>query len=67
MKKNKIILKEIDLKDLDSKTDRLDYYDGDIAIIDNISDLTNVAPFYAKMNFIVLCVKGKIQFNINDH
>ena len=66
MKKNKIILKEIDLKDLDSKTDRLDYYDGDIAIIDNISDLTHVAPFYAKMNFIVLCVKGKIQFNIND-
>lgn len=66
MKNNKLDLKELDLGDLDNKNPLVDYYDGDIAIIDNISDLTNVAPFYAKMNFIVLCTKGRIQFNIND-
>ncbi len=66
MKNDKLELKELDLSDLDNKNPLVDYYDGDVAIIDNISDLTNVAPFYAKMNFIVLCSKGRIQFNIND-
>lgn len=66
MKNNQLELKELDLEDLKGKSPLVGYYDGDIAIIDNISDLTNVAPFYAKMNIIVLCTKGRIQFNIND-
>lgn len=66
MKNNQLELKEIELNDLNSKSPLVKYYDGDIAIIDNISDLTNVAPFYSKMNFITLCTKGRIQFNIND-
>lgn len=59
-------LKEIELADFKDRNIQADYYDGDIAIIDNISDLTNVAPFYAKMNFIILCSKGRIQFDINN-
>lgn len=66
MKNNKLEIKELNLDDLNNKSPLVDYYDGDIAIIDNISDLTNVAPLYAKMNFITLCVRGRIQFNIND-
>lgn len=59
-------LKELDLDDLNNTNPKVNYYDGDIAIIDNITNLTNVAPFYAKMNIIVICSKGRIQFNIND-
>lgn len=66
MKNNKLELREVDLNTLNSGNTKVDYYDGDIAIVDNISDLTNVAPLYAKMNFITLCCKGRIQFNIND-
>lgn len=66
MKNNQFQLKELDLDDLKDKNPIVDYYDGNIAIIDNITDLTNVAPFYAKMNFIVMCTKGRIQFDIND-
>lgn len=66
MKNNQLELKEIDLEDLKGHSSLVDYYDGDVAIIDNISDLTNVAPFYAKMNFIIICSKGRIQFDIND-
>lgn len=66
MKNNQIELKELNLEDLNNKDSLVDYYDGDVAIIDNISNLTDVAPIYAKMNFIILCTKGRIQFNIND-
>lgn len=66
MKNNQLLLKEISLDDLNKKNPLVDYYDGDIAIIDNISELTVVAPFYAKMNFIIICSKGRIQFNVND-
>ena len=66
MKSNQFQLKELELDDLKNKDHIVDYYDGNIAIIDNISDLTNVAPLYAKMNFIVICTKGRIQFDIND-
>lgn len=66
MKNNQLELQEVDLENLNDHGHLVDYYDGDIAIIDNISDLTNVAPFYAKMNFIVICSKGRIQFDIND-
>lgn len=66
MKNNQLELKEVDLDDLGNKSPLVGYYDGDLAIIDNISDLTHVAPFYAKMNIIVICTKGRIQFNIND-
>lgn len=66
MKNNQLELKEIAIGDLNNKSQLVDYYDGDIAIIDNISNLTSVAPFYSKMNFLVLCTKGRIQFNIND-
>lgn len=66
MKNNQIELKELNLEDLNNKDGIVDYYDGDVAFIDNINNLTNVAPIYAKMNFIILCTKGRIQFNIND-
>lgn len=66
MYNDELEIKELDLDDLDNKKPLVDYYDGDIAIIDNISNLTNVAPFYAKMNFMIICTKGRIQFNIND-
>lgn len=65
MRKKEQELREVDLEDLNKDDSPADYYDGDAAIIDNISDLTHVAPFYAKMNFIVLCTGGRIQFNIN--
>ena len=45
MKSNQFELKELELDDLKNKDHIVDYYDGNIAIIDNISDLlTNVAP-----------------------
>ena len=42
MKSNQFELKELELDDLKNKDHIVDYYDGNIAIIDNISDLTNV-------------------------
>lgn len=66
MENDQLELKELNLEDLNKKNSVVDYYDGDVAIIDNISNLVNVAPIYAKMNFIILCTKGRIQFNIND-
>lgn len=59
-------IREVYLDDLNNNNPRVDYYDGDVSIIDKITELTNMAPLYAKMNFIVLCTKGRIQFNIND-
>ncbi len=59
-------MKELNIDDLNNQKQLVDYYDGDVAIIDNITNLTNVAPIYSKMNFIILCSKGRIQFNIND-
>lgn len=66
MKDNQLELKEVSLEDFNLNTPNVGYFDGDIAIIDNIKELTNIAPLYAKMNFIVLCIHGRIQFNIND-
>lgn len=66
MKNNELELREVNLDDLNNSDELVDYYDGDVAIIDNISDLTDVAPIYSKMNIIILCTKGRIQFNIND-
>lgn len=66
MEDNNFKLKEVNLETLNNGDSVIDYYDGDVAFIDNISNLVNVAPIYAKMNFIVLCTKGSIQFNIND-
>lgn len=66
MKNNQLELKELSLEDINTSNPLVEYFDGDVAIIDNIKDLTNIVPFYAKMNFIILCTKGRIQFNIND-
>lgn len=66
MKNNQLELKELSLEDINTSNPLVEYFDGDVAIIDNIKDLTNIAPFYAKMNFIIMCTKGRIQFNIND-
>ncbi len=66
MKNSKPELKEVSLEDFNLNSPLVDYFDGDIAIIDNIKELTNIAPMYAKMNFITLCTHGRIQFNIND-
>lgn len=66
MKNNQLELKELSLEDINTSNPLVEYFDGDVAIIDNIKDLTNIAPFYAKMNFIIICTKGRIQFNIND-
>lgn len=66
MKNNQPELKEVSLEDFNLNSPLVEYFDGDIAIIDNIKELTNIAPMYAKMNFITLCTHGRIQFNIND-
>lgn len=58
-------LREIDLDDIDATNPVVDYYDGDIAILDNIHDLTNITPFYAKMNFVIICTKGNVEFEMN--
>ena len=65
MKDNQLVLKEIDFNDLDEHS-KVKYYDGDVAIIDDIRNLKDLAPLYAKMNFITFCTAGRIQFNIND-
>lgn len=66
MKNNQLVLKEIDLDDLNKDSELVKYYDGDVAIIDDIRDLKSLAPIYAKMNFLTICVNGRIQFDIND-
>jgi AraC family transcriptional activator of pobA len=43
----------------------IDYTDGDVAIIDNVRELTQISPMYSYMNFIILCTKGRIQFDLN--
>lgn len=59
-------LKELNIEDLNDQNPLVKYYDGDIAIIDDIGDLSNAASYYAKLNLVVICTKGRIQFNIND-
>lgn len=66
MDKDKLILHEVDIDKLDVDNPVVDYSDGDIAIIDNVNGLTKISPLYARMNFIILCCKGRIQFNLND-
>ena len=66
MMNSKPMLNKLNIENLNNPDSLVDYFDGDVAIIDNISNLVNVAPIYAKMNFVILCNKGRIQFNIND-
>ncbi|MCH4148570.1 MAG: helix-turn-helix domain-containing protein [Prevotella sp.] len=66
MNARKMIIQEVDIDQLNQGNPIVDYSDGDIVIIDNVRDLTEISPLYAKMNFIILCSKGKIQFDIND-
>jgi AraC family transcriptional activator of pobA len=66
MNNKHLTLHEVDMDELNGKGDVIDYYDGDIAIIDNLRDLSNVAPYYAKMNFIIICIKGKLRCHVND-
>jgi len=66
MNAKKLIIQEVDIEQLNQGNPIVDYSDGDIVIIDNVSDLIEISPLYAKMNFIILCSKGKIQFDIND-
>lgn len=60
------VMKEVSMDELNNSTTNMAYYDGDIAIMDNIKDLPGISPFYAKMNFIIICMKGRMNFNAND-
>lgn len=42
MKDNQLVLKEIDFNDLDEHS-KVKYYDGDVAIIDDIRNLKDLA------------------------
>ena len=66
MIKEKMPTRKIDIDDIDITNTDVDYYDGDIAIFDNIKDMTNIGPLYTKMNIVILCNNGNIQFDIND-
>lgn len=66
MENNQLVLKELNMEDLNNGNQLVKYYDGDVAIVDDIHDLKDVAPLYAKMNFIIICTNGRIQFEIND-
>lgn len=66
MENNQLVLKELNMADLNNGNKLVKYYDGDVAIVDDIHDLKDVAPLYAKMNFIIICTGGRIQFDIND-
>ena len=66
MGKDKLILHEVNIDQLDIDNPAVVYSDGDIAIINNVYGLTKISPLYARMNFIILCCKGRIQFNLND-
>ncbi|MDD6553791.1 MAG: helix-turn-helix domain-containing protein [Prevotellaceae bacterium] len=66
MENNHLVLKELNMEDLNTTNGLVKYYDGDVAIVDDIHDLKDVAPLYAKMNFIIICTNGRIQFEIND-
>jgi len=63
---NENAMKEVSMEKLNSSNTSVDYYDGGIAILDNIKDLSTISPLYAKMNFIVICMKGQMNFNAND-
>ena len=59
-------MKEVSMEELNYSNASLDYYDGGIAILDNIKELPGISPLYAKMNFIVICIRGHMSFNAND-
>ena len=42
-----------------------DYSDDQILIFDNIKAATSPSPVRSKMNCILICVRGKISFNVN--
>lgn len=60
------VMKEVSMEELNYSNASLDYYDGGIAILDNIKELPGISPLYAKMNFIVICIRGHMSFNAND-
>ena len=60
MIKEKMPTRKIDIDDIDITNTDVDYYDGDIAIFDNIKDMTNIGPLYTKMNIVILCNNGFI-------
>lgn len=60
-------LLEIDMQNIRHADSKIDYYDGDIAIIDNIKQLSINAPYYAKMNILLICMKGMLEFHANDY
>ena len=43
------------------------YADGDIVIMDNVRELTQISPLKAQMNFIILCSEGRILLDINGN
>jgi AraC-like DNA-binding protein len=43
------------------------YADGDIVIMDNVRELTQISPLKAQMNFIILCCQGRLQLDINGN
>lgn len=43
----------------------VDYSDGDIAIFDNVRDLSEIKPIKPMTNLIGLCVKGSIVMTVN--
>jgi len=44
----------------------VDYSDGDVAILDHISNLKNVYPLKTMKNLIAICVSGSISMQIGD-
>ena len=59
MKNNQLVLKEVDLNDLNGNA-VVNYYDGDVVIINDFHHLKAEAPLYAKMNFITICTKSSL-------
>lgn len=65
MDKKELKIQEFDIELL-NKSSIADYSDGDIAIIDSTNSMADLKPVYAKMNFVILCTRGRIQFNLNN-
>ena len=66
MNSNKYI-HEVSISAIRDRSVREVYADGDIAIIDNVRELTELNPVRAQMNFIILCCEGRIQLDINGN
>ena len=43
------------------------YADGDIVIMDNVRELTQISQLKTQMNFIILCSEGRILLDINGN